>query len=382
MASITRKETSKYWFACFRDRNGKQHRVSTGEERKSVALKIAQRFELAATRKTSRSDLWNTLNELQTLVGGDSTPSITVAEFFELWLCNKKAEGVAESTYEIYAKTAEKVSEFLGASRRAQSIISVSKRDIDRFRNQLVEQGLSPATVNKALRVLRMIWRSAKADGYIFDDPTESVHSVKGEPSRARRPFTLKEIRSVLEIANPEWQSLIRFGLYTGQRLGDLALLRWENVDLFHSRLQLVTRKTGAQIKLPLTGGLRDHLLSLSCSDDPKQPLHPRAYEILSSQDGRTNVLSAEVIALLVEAGLRPPITHTRTGCGHRGPRKPSELSFHSLRHTAVSLLKAAGVPHAIAQALIGHESEAISANYTHVGDQALGEALEKLPSL
>ena len=198
---------------------------------------------------------------------------------------------------------------------------------------------------------------------------------------RARRPFTLEEIRSVLEIASPEWQSLIKLGLYTGQRLGDLATLRWENVDLLHGRLHLVTRKTGTQIKLPLAGGLRDHLLSLSCSDDPKQPLHPRAYCVLSSKDGRTNALSAEFIALLVEAGLRPPITHTRTGRGHRGPRKPSELSFHSLRHTAVSLLKAAGVPHAIAQALVGHESEAISANYTHVGDQALGEALEKLPA-
>ena len=71
-----------------------------------------------------------------------------------------------------------------------------------------------------------MVWRTAKADGYIFDDPTEGVRSVKGEPSRARRPFTLEEIRSVLEIASPEWQSLIKLGLYTGQRLGDLARMQ------------------------------------------------------------------------------------------------------------------------------------------------------------
>jgi integrase len=41
-------------------------------------------------------------------------------------------------------------------------------------------------------------------------------------------------------------------------------------------------------------------------------------------------------------------------------------LSFHSLRHTAVSLLKDAGVPDAVVMALVGHESTAISQRYTH----------------
>jgi hypothetical protein len=31
--------------------------------------------------------------------------------------------------------------------------------------------------------------------------------------------------------ANDEWRSMILFGLYTGQRLGDIATLRWNNLD-------------------------------------------------------------------------------------------------------------------------------------------------------
>jgi len=46
--------------------------------------------------------------------------------------------------------------------------------------------------------------------------------------------FTLPELRSLLAVANDEWKSLILFGLYTGQRLGDLARLTWQNVDLEH----------------------------------------------------------------------------------------------------------------------------------------------------
>src|SRR5260370_24957336 len=34
-----------------------------------------------------------------------------------------------------------------------------------------------------------------------------------------------------------------------------------------------------------------------------------------------------------------------------------SEVTFHSLRHTAVTLLKDAGVPQAVVQELIGHDS-------------------------
>jgi integrase len=58
------------------------------------------------------------------------------------------------------------------------------------------------------------------------------------------------------------------------------------------------------------------------------------------------------------------------------------ELSFHSLRHMAVSLLKEAGVPDSVVQALVGHESAAMSHRYTHVGKEALAKAAKTLPEL
>jgi integrase len=52
------------------------------------------------------------------------------------------------------------------------------------------------------------------------------------------------------------------------------------------------------------------------------------------------------------------------------------------LRHTAVSLLKDAGVPDAVVMALVGHESAAMSSRYTHVGKEALAKAAKTLPEL
>jgi hypothetical protein len=44
--------------------------------------------------------------------------------------------------------------------------------------------------------------------------------------------------------------------------------------------------------------------------------------------------------------------------------------------------MKEAGMPHAHVMELISHDSEAVSAQYTHVGDEALQKAVAALPSL
>src|SRR6202008_2176041 len=85
--------------------------------------------------------------------------------------------------------------------------------------------------------------------------------------------------------------------------------------------------------------------------------------------------LSNEFVDLLASVGLRDPVPHAHTGKGSGGRRAARELSFHSLRHTAVSLLKDAGIPQAVVQELIGHDSEQMSALYTHVGPEALERA-------
>jgi integrase len=58
------------------------------------------------------------------------------------------------------------------------------------------------------------------------------------------------------------------------------------------------------------------------------------------------------------------------------------DTSFHSLRHTAVSLLKDAGIPDAVVVALVGHESSAMSHRYTHVAKEALAKAAKTLPEI
>ena len=62
-----------------------------------------------------------------------------------------------------------------------------------------------------------------------------------------------------------------------------------------------------------------------------------------------------------------------------KSPKVRSEVTFQSLRHTATSLLKNAGVSEAVARDIIGHESAAISRHYTHIDEGSKRKALAKL---
>ena len=102
----------------------------------------------------------------------------------------------------------------------------------------------------------------------------------------------------------------------------------------------------------------------------------------MAAQNGRVGTLSNQFGELLVDAGLREPRDHQSRGIGRSNKRTGLELSFHSLRHTAVSLLKDAGVPDAVVMALVGHGTAAMSARYTHVGREALDKAAKTLPEI
>ena len=67
---------------------------------------------------------------------------------------------------------------------------------------------------------------------------------------------------------------------------------------------------------------------------------------------------------------------------GRSVARELNEVSFHSLQHTATSQLKAAGVSDAIAREFVGHDSEEVSNNYTHIPTDILRKAARKLPDI
>ena len=381
MAFIWKHPESKYFVARFIDFQGKRRNRSTRSTNRKEAQRIAEQFELASNKKRTARQVRDVISALHKEITGEELTAHSFREYSESWL-ERKAPEVSAGTVGFYKGAIKKFSAFLGEKVEAE-IVEINADDILGFRNHEAKS-LAPKTVNHDLKVLRMLFRSARRDKAIVEDPCEFVSVTKKGETKRRRPFSIPELRAVLDVADDEWRSMIRFGLYTGQRLGDIASLTWANVDLARQEIRLVTRKTGKTLILPIAEPLGAQLEKAPVSDSADAPLHPRAFSIISAQ-GKSGHLSNQFADLLAQAGLREKKAHRKSsdsGVGRGVGSGTGGLSFHCIRHTAVSMMKDAGIPEAAVMELVGHDSEQMSAHYTHVGRDALQRAAASLPSL
>jgi integrase len=132
---------------------------------------------------------------------------------------------------------------------------------------------------------------------------------------------------------------------------------------------------------MPLAKPLRKHIGNISDEMIHAGPIHPRAAAIVQTH-GRTALLSNQFTEILARASLRAHQSHASRGIGRDGRRAASALSFHSLRHTTVSMLRDAGIPQSVAMGFAGHTSPEINNSYTHTGIDSMQRAADSLPDV
>ena len=380
MAFVFKGPRSRYWVAGFYDHKGKRFNRSTRTTNRREAARIADEFESASRNRRTSRQVREVISEFHHALTGEELEEISFEEFVASWLKRKGPE-TAESTLKFYQGSTKKFLNFLGEG-KARSVSEITAKDILDFRNEQAKH-LKAKTVNHDLKCLKMLFKAAKRENLISEEPTEFVDTVRDRDSKQpnRRPFEKNELEAVLEAAEGEWLSMTMFGLYTGQRLGDLATLTRRNIDLEKKMLRFVTKKTKRKMGIPLAPPLLEFLKNAGLPKDPESPIHPDCHSIVTVQK-KSSHLSNQFARVLAKAGLRKKASHKSTGKGRNAQREYHPLSFHSLRHTATTMLHEAGIPPSVAQALIGHDSEAIHQIYVSVGESALEQAAAALPSI
>lgn len=425
MASLRRLPNSKFWIACFTLPDGTRTQRSTkvpvvgvrpsavtslttwltqvlgaevkisasqnsesgfdAREARRLAQRIANHFEDtsrdARAGRLTEDQARRVVAEIYVRANKEALPSSTIAEFFESWLKRKEIEA-HEHTHQRYVTAIKHLITFMG-NRAKRDISHLSVKDITALRDQLAEK-LSPTSANFTVKVLRAALNQARRDGVVSVNEASRVILIQRVRKVDRRPFTFDELKKILAIANEEWRGMILTGLYTGLRLGDIAALRWNNIDLQNRELTLTTEKTGRRQVLPIAMPLYRHLQSLASSDNPQAPIFPDAAGF-KERSGGVGTLSNQFYGILVSAGLALKRSHKKPKVGAKGrdaARASIQLSFHCMRYTATSLLKNAGVSDVVARDIIGHESTAVSANYTHIEMETKRQALDRLPDL
>ncbi|MBA2271519.1 MAG: tyrosine-type recombinase/integrase, partial [Chthoniobacterales bacterium] len=347
MSSIHRQTGRPNWFCAFTI-GGKRVFRSTKTADKKQAREICRAWHKAAllarkgngklTVEAAREVIARGVGDVFAATNVESLPSATVRTWCETWLEAKSLEAEA-STHSRYARIAGRFIEFLGA-KADRDIATLEPLDITRFRDREAKE-LSRATANLSLKVLRVCFGEAMRQELRTGNPAVKVKVLELRDKSTRRAFTTAEIKRILQACgdDAEWRGLVLFGLYLGQRLGDLAKLTWRAVNLESNEIAFTARKTGRRIVLPLVQPLADYLSGLPAGDDPDAFIFPRA-----ASATRTGTLSNQFRELLVSAGLVAPRSHESTGKGRSQSRETSALSFHSLRHSVVTMLKQAGV--------------------------------------
>ncbi len=361
MASIKQKSGTKNWIACFTDHAGKRIQKSTGISNKKEAQKLADKWE-------EESGI------------APPTPILTLRAWCAAWLAANKGT-VSNGSYLSYEHRAGNLLAHLKA-RADAPLVSITKAEIVGYRTALLTK-VSPMTVNLAVKIIRMMFEAARRDGLITVNPAADLKALKDEGKVDRRPFTMPELKALLSVASGEWRSIILFGVYTGQRLNDIALLTWANLDTEAGDVRFKARKTSRFMVIPIAAPLAAHIATLPAGDDPSDYVHPAAAAaVLVGEKKLSPTLSGQFRALMVSAGLAELQRHTKQKEGRAVRRNMRALVFHSLRHTATSLMKNAGISEAVVMDIIGHDSPAVSAMYTHIDGAAKRKAMDSMPDL
>jgi len=233
--------------------------------------------------------------------------------------------------------------------------------------NQKTAEGLSPRTVFH----IRAILRAGLNHGVKWGAVPRNVVTLTDAPRVPSKPvqvLTQEQARTLLDAARgTDLEALLTVALGLGLRQGEALGLRWLDVDLerreLHVRhalqridheLVLIEPKTNQSrrtITMPATvaGALRDHRKR---EVERRQALLHDANFVFGRADGSPldgTGVTKRFQRMLARVGL---------------PRMP----YHGLRHSAASLMLAAGVQPRVVQETLGHSNIATTMGiYAHV---------------
>ncbi len=396
MASLHKQPGKPNWFCAFTthdaEGNLRRHFKSTGTADKKQATQICrtwansslygEKLNADKAREIIAAGVADVL-----AASGESLPSATIREWCKRWLEFKKVEAEPR-THERYEVSLRRFLAFLGP-KADKDLNTLRTDDVVRFRDDVATK-LSTTSTNMDLKVLRSCLLAAVKQDLLTRNVASKVDTLKARGENKRRGFTIDEVQRILtrcDAAGGEWRGLVLTAVYSGQRLGDVATLTWNQVDLEKGEISFVTQKTGKRLCTRLAKPLADHLETLPATDDPAAFVFPVSAAMAEKRSGTISTKFYDEI--LAPAGLVTARPRKNYGRGDRSmikgrdaKREQSELSFHSFRHTFTTWLKSAGASNALAMMIVGHDSEVVSRGYTHLSADDSHDAISKLPDV
>lgn len=219
---------------------------------------------------------------------------------------------------------------------------------------------LSPATLNRFLEQIKSVFQLLLRQTGMLENPFDNIFPVS-EDSETREAFTQKELELILAKAPDFIRDIFFVGFFTALREGDIATLRWSDVQWENGVIRRRLLKTGAVVEIPIMTPLADFLKS-RIGNHPEfvLPAHAEMY-----QDNPSGI--SYRVKKFLEDDLH--ITTTKKVPGRS--RAVSIKDVHSLRHTFCYFAGIANIPLVVVQSLMGHMTKEMTEHYTSHADRA-----------
>jgi integrase len=308
---------------------------------------------------------------------------LTVSEYLKRWLSDTVRYQVAASTYGRYERTVR--NHFLPFFKRLR-LRDVSVVHVRALKARKLEEGMHPNTVGVMQGVLSAALNQAVYDGLIPANPCARVKKAAARGKMRVRSLSQEDASRLLDAARgTRDEALITLALRTGMRQGELAALRWEDLDLDGPRPSIrVCRAADTRTKTVVT--------PTKTGEERTLGIGPRTVEVLKAHRARQLEERMEATSW-ADPGLVFPNTKgkiRRRDSVMRSLRRflaeaglPAEVRFHDLRHTAGTLALRQGVPLHTVSRMLGHSDPAMTLRrYAHVLDDMRDDAARAMDDL
>ena len=330
---------SGVWWACIRYKGRKiQRSLETSDKKLAKAIEGKIKIQLVEHKYIDKP------------VGEDKKVSNMIEKFML-----EHAPKVSINMQKSYKASKNHLIPFFGES----SLLSVSSKEISRYKMKRRDGKAKPATINRELAMLSKAFNLAvKEWEWINENPVSKV-SKEEENNERDRWLSEDEEKSLLENC-PEWvRDIVVFALNTGMRQDELLSLEWSRVSKI--------RKTA--------------LIQKSKNGKPRTiPLNQTALNVLEKKSKVRNLKCSIVFASnnwskIDRHNLR------RTFKKVLECAVIENFTFHDLRHTFATRIAQKGIDIYKISKLLGHKDIRMTQRYAHHCPESLRDGVDILDS-
>ncbi len=264
------------------------------------------------------------------------------------------------NTYERYRGILDNFKAYLAKYPYINKISHLNPKFFEDYKGHRKSVKAGDKTVNIELQLLRGMFNLAKKWGYCANNPSDGVTFFRITQEREPRFLSKEECEILLKNCGEELYPIFFTFLNTGMRRGELLNLEWRDVDFQRKRIKIRVKENWE----PKTS-------------ERDIPMNDKLIEVLKKhkEKSRGNFVFTNKRGEQIDKNkLRDKLIKITEKCGF-----PDVTKLHSLRHTFASHLVMSGVDLPTVKKLMGHSDIETTMIYSHLADEHVDKAVERL---